>query len=284
METKAPDEELERKVGERTRQLLDAQDELMRNEKLAVLTRLAGVVGHELRNPLGVISNALYYLKIMLPDADEKVAEYLNIIKNETAFAQQTLSDLLEFSRIKAPRKDRIAVRELVNRSLVKCSVPENIGIQTDVPEEFEMSVDPLQMVHVFQNLIMNAIQAMPEGGSLRISARRCTMQDSRSMMHETGLRTQDHEPIMHPVSGIVHPDGDFVEISVLDTGKGISPENIENLFQPLFSTKARGIGIGLTVSKRLAEGNGGRLCLLDSAVGKGSTFVVILPSENGTR
>ena len=263
--------ELERKIEERSRLLLDAQDELVRNEKLAMIGQLAGIVGHELRNPLGVINNALYYLKIMLPDADEKVLEYLNIIRNEVVYSQSTLSDLLEFSRIKKPRKSRVAVRELVSRSLLKCPILSNIEVQADTPERLEVSVDQFQAVQVFENLIMNAIQAMPEGGSLRIAARRVSSSEFQVLSSD-----------LKPETSNLTPDGDFVEISVSDTGEGISPENMPKIFQPLFTTKARGIGIGLAVSKKLTEGNGGRLCLLDTAVGKGSTFVVILPVEEG--
>ena len=97
-------EELEVKVEERTKQLLDAQEELVRKEKLATLGQLAGSVGHELRNPLGVMSNAVYYLKTVMPDADENVKEYLDIIKSEINNSERIISDLLDFSRTKTPQ------------------------------------------------------------------------------------------------------------------------------------------------------------------------------------
>ncbi len=266
-------QELELRVEERTRQLLDTQEELVRNEKLAVIGQLAGIVGHELRNPLGVINNALYYLKIIMPDADEKVREYLNIIRDEITYSQQTLSDLLEFSRIRNPHKSRITLRELIDQGVLRCSIPEGVEVKADVTDDIEVSVDPLQMGQVFQNLIMNGIQAMPDGGSLRISASR-TVRDLGSGIS----KEQPGSKLQAP-----GPDGNLIEISVSDSGEGIPPENIEKLFQPLFTTKARGIGLGLAVSKKLTEANGGQLCLLETVAGKGSTFTVTLPIKMET-
>ena len=154
-------------------QLLSAQEELIRKEKLSTLGQLAGSVGHELRNPLGVMSNAVYYLKTVMSGADETVKEYLNIIKSEIETSQRIISDLLDFSRTKVPCSKLSAVSELINQSLAKCTVPGNIALRLDMPETLPaINVDPLHMEQIFQNLITNAIQAMPEGGELRIEAR----------------------------------------------------------------------------------------------------------------
>ena len=148
----------------------------MRREKLAVLGQLAGSVGHELRNPLGVMSNAVYYLNTVISGPDETVKEYLNIIKSEIETSQRIISDLLDFSRTKTPQSELSTVNALINRSLVKCTIPGNIIIQLDLPETLPaINVDPLHMEQIFQNLITNAIQAMPKGGELRISAKRRT-------------------------------------------------------------------------------------------------------------
>ena len=166
-------EELELKVEERTKQLLDAQEELVRKEKLATLGQLSGSVGHELRNPLGVMSNAVYYLKTLLSDADETVKEYLNMIKSEINNSERIISDLLDFSRVKTPQAELSMVDDLIKQSLGKCAVPENVTLRLDIPDTLPLvKVDPLQMGQVFQNLISNGIQAMPDGGELRISAR----------------------------------------------------------------------------------------------------------------
>ncbi len=273
-ETRRLNEELELKVEERTRQLVDAQEELVRKEKLATLGQLSGSVGHELRNPLGVMSNALYYLDTVMTDVDETVKEYLDIIRQEINNCQRIITDLLDFARAKTPQSRAVAVRELVTDSIRRCIVPESVRLQTEIPETLPMIVaDPRQMGQVFENLITNAVQAMPEGGALRISARE--VQSS-----EFKVQGSKENDIEHRTSNI-EPDADFVEISVEDTGEGISPENMKKLFQPLFTTKARGIGLGLTVCRNLTEANGGSIGV-ESRPGDGTTFTVMLPVERG--
>jgi PAS domain S-box-containing protein len=257
-------EELEQKVRERTRQLLDAQEELVRKEKLSILGQLAGSVGHELRNPLGVMNNAVYFLKSVMSDMNGTVREYLNIIKSEIDISQRIISDLLGFARVKTPQTQSVPVQEIIRQSLASCVIPENVTIKTDLPDALpSLHVDPLQMGQVFQNLIVNAVQAMPQGGSVRVAARR---------VHSSEFKVQSE------IKGSeLHAD--LVEISVADTGEGIAPENRRKLFQPLFTTKGQGIGLGLVVTKRLTEANGG-LIAVESEWGKGTTFTLTLPVE----
>jgi signal transduction histidine kinase len=252
-----------RELEKRTGELLEIQEELVRNEKLAVLGRLAGSVGHELRNPLGVMNNAVYFLKILMAEGDERVKEYLDIVKREIDNSQRIINDLLDFARARAPQKKTVMVRNLVEKSLERCLFPENVEIMVDIPGSLpDLEVDPLQMEQVLQNLITNAVQAMPDGGPLRVSARKVR----RKRNEERGTEEQDLEP-----------DADFIEISVTDSGEGIPPENMKKLFQPLFTTKARGIGLGLTVCKNLTEANSGRI-EVESESGKGTTITIILP------
>jgi signal transduction histidine kinase len=239
--------ELEAEVQERTKQLVEAQEEVVRNEKLAVLGQLASSVGHELRNPLAVINNAVYYLKTIMPDADAAVRTYLDIIKNEVAASERIVSDLLDFSRSRMPQAMSVTVGELITRSMEKCAVPDNIEVRLDIPESLSpAAADLQQMAQVFQNLITNAAQAMPDGGVLTISA------------DEDGYAGE-------------------LRICVADTGRGITAENMGKLFQPLFTTKAKGMGLGLVVSKKLTEANMGRI-RVDSGPGKGTKFMVVLP------
>lgn len=264
-------EELERKVDERSKQLLEAQEELVRKEKLSILGQLAGSVGHELRNPLGVISNAVYFLKTVSPDSDETLKEYLDMIKSEVDNSQRIISDLLDFSRTRTPQPRVISASELITQTLGKCVVPEGVTVDVDIPEALPpVRVDPFQMGQVFQNLITNAVQAMPEGGALRISARKA--HGSQLMAHS---KTDANRELSAKNCVL---EGDSVEISLKDTGQGISPENTKKLFQPLFTTKAKGIGLGLTVCKRLTEANGGRIAF-ESELGRGTAFTVNLPA-----
>ncbi len=231
--------------------LLAAQEELVRKEKLAMLGRVAGIVGHEIRNPLGVINNAVYYLKTVLPDADETTKEYLDIIRNEVAASKRIISDLLDFSRTKPPQKRHVSIVELVTQSLNKCTVPENVTVKTEIPETLPNAyTDPMQMEQVFSNLIRNAVEAMPDGGTLKITA-------------------------------AVDRDAGMVRVGITDTGYGIPPENMKKLFQPLFTTKTMGLGFGLTVVKNLTEANGGRV-EVESECGKGTAFAILLPIGDG--
>lgn len=265
--------ELEERVAERTKQLIDAQEELVRKEKLSILGQLSGSVSHELRNPLGVMNNAIYFLKTVLSDSDETVREYLDILKHEVDNSERIISDLLDFSRTKTPQMGLITARELIEQGLTKCTIPNIVTLIKDIPEGLPViQVDPFQMGQVFQNLITNAVQAMPEGGELCISAR---LADNVGGALRGSAVSGDH------TGSPLQKDTGFVEISVTDTGEGISPENIKKLFQPLFTTKARGIGLGLTVVKNLTEANGGRL-EVKSESGKGTAFTVILPCERG--
>jgi PAS domain S-box-containing protein len=240
-------EELESKVQERTRQLLEAQEELVRKEKLAVLGQVAGSVGHELRNPLGVMSNAVYFLQTVLSDADETTKEYLNIIKSEIAGSERIVSDLLDSVRTKPPQPVAVGLAELIGQTLHKYTVPDSVTVNLDIPETLTpLRVDPQQIHQVFRNLISNGVEAMPEGGTLEIRA----------------LENR--------------PDG-TVTVSVRDSGVGMTPEQMARLFQPLFTTKARGIGLGLVVVKNLTGANGGKVDV-QSEQGRGTTVSVTLP------
>jgi PAS domain S-box-containing protein len=264
--------ELEQKMAE----LVAAQEELVRKEKLAILGQLSGSVGHELRNPLGVMGNAVYFLKTVHSEGDETTMEYLGIIEQEIDTSQRIITDLLDFARTRPPRTKRIAVSVLIAQSLGRCAVPDNVEHRVEIADSLPaLRVDPLQTGQVFQNLISNGVQAMPRGGSLRIGAKhvRCAMSDVRCFEGNNVERRTSN----------VAPDTDFVEISVADSGEGITPENLKKLFQPLFTTKPKGIGLGLVVCRNLAEANGGWIAV-ESELGKGTTFTVALPAEKPGR
>jgi signal transduction histidine kinase len=241
-------EQLKEEVAKRTQQLLEAQEELVRKEKLSVLGQVAGSVGHELRNPLGVMSNAVYFLQTVLPDADESVKEYLEIIKSEIAGSERIVSDLLDSVRTKPPQTEAVGVAELIEQTLHKLNIPSSVTLKLDIPETLPpLRVDPQQIHQVFRNLISNGIEAMQEGGMLEI----------RAVADEASKQ---------------------ITLSVRDSGIGMTPKQMGKLFQPLFTTKTRGIGLGLVVVKNLTEANGGSVAV-QSTPGKGSTFSVTLPA-----
>ena len=233
-------------LEEKTRELETAQEELVRKERLAILGQLAGGVSHELRNPLGVMKNSVYYLKMVLPE-DERVRKHLGIMEREVTTATRIVSDLLDFARAKPPSQAPTDLSEVVREVLDRTPLAENVEVVARLaPDLPPISVDALQVQQVLGNLITNGAQAMPEGGTLTIETTRA--------------------------------DGG-VRVGVSDTGVGIAPENLEKIFQPLFTTKAKGIGLGLAVAKGLAEANGGTI-RVESAPGRGSRFLVVFPQK----
>lgn len=239
--------DLERTVEERTRELEEAQEELVRKGKLAVLGELSGGVGHELRNPLGVIANAVYYLKTVQPTADDKVKEYLEMIAAEVRNAEGIVTDLLDFSRSREPERGEVPVASVVDQVLARRPPPDGVEVEARVDAELPPALaDERHLGQVLRNLVHNAYQAMPDGGNLCISAEK---------------------------------NGDAaVCIRVADTGAGIPAETIDKIFEPLFTTKARGIGLGLSVTRKLVEVNRGKITV-ESHAGEGTAFAVVLPT-----
>ena len=183
---------------------------------------------------------------MVLSDADEKTGEYLDIIKNEIAGAERIVSDLLDSVRIRPPQRRRVQAEGLIRASLEKCRIPQKVKVDVRAKTQQTVLVDPLQTRQVFINLINNGVEAMPAGGTLSIESEN-------------------------------DPDG-RVRFTIRDEGAGIRPGDMGKLFQPLFTTKARGIGLGLVVVKNLTEANKGTIDV-ESEVGKGTTFTLTLPA-----
>jgi signal transduction histidine kinase len=238
--------ELETALGE----LHEAQETLVRKEKLAMLGVLAGGVGHELRNPLGVMTNAVYYLGAVLKDGPAEVREYLGILGTQITLAEKIVGDLLDFARIRPPEFEAVSVKQLVDEQLARAGSLEGVAVKHDFPADLpRIRVDRVQIGQVVLNLITNALQAMNGNATLTFRGR-------------------------------VAADG-LVRLDVIDNGSGITPAQMQRLFEPLFTTKARGIGLGLAVSRRLAQANGGVISV-ESTPGAGTTMSVSLPASNG--
>jgi PAS domain S-box-containing protein len=265
-------ERLEEMVEERTKELRDAQEQLVRKEKLAVLGQLAGGVGHELRNPLGAISNAVYFLNMVLEEPDPEIKETLEILEKEVKTCELTISSLLDFARTKPPVRRKVDVNDVVREALSRTAVPENVEVVSQLGEVLPaILADPHQIGQVFGNIALNAVQAMPEGGRLMIK----TWADSD--FGEPFGYAQDRLSRAVEPSEVASPE--WVAVSFADTGVGIAEENLDKLFEPLFTTKAKGIGLGMAVTKTLVEGHGGAI-EVQSELGKGSTFTVRLPID----
>jgi two-component system NtrC family sensor kinase len=256
-------EAVQQELAERKRAeeaLRDAQEHLIRQEKLAVLGQLAGGVGHELRNPLGAIKNAAYFLNIALEEPEPEVKETLEILEKEVRTSERIISSLLDFARPKPPVRRKVDVNEIVREALSRAAAPDapRVAVVSQLEEGLPIILaDPDQLAQVFGNIIHNGIQAMPKGGQLVVK----TLEVSDS-----------------PLLGGEGPGVRWVTVSFTDTGVGISEENLKKIFEPLFTTKSKGIGLGLAVTKTLVEGHGGSI-KVESEEGKGSTFVVKLPA-----
>jgi len=239
-------ERLEEIVEERTQELRRAQEELIRKERLAILGQLSGGVAHELRNPLGAISNAAYFLNLALEDPDPEIKQALEILNKEVRTSEKIISSLLDVARAKPPMRREIDVNDVVRAALSRTAVPESIQVVSQLDETLPVILaDPDQLVQVFGNITINGIQAMPEGGRLVVKSE--------------------------------VPEPEWVVVSIADTGAGIPEENLEKIFEPLFTTKLKGIGLGLAIVKTMVEGHGGTI-EVESEVGKGSTFTIRLP------
>jgi signal transduction histidine kinase len=269
---------LEQLVEERTQKLKETQAALIRQEKLAALGQLAGNIGHELRNPLGVITNAIYFLQMVLPDADETVKEYLDLIASRVDEAEKIVSDLLNLSRIKPTTKESVAVSTLVAETLLRHPPPAQVVVATDLASDLPaVFVDAQQIGQVLSNLVTNAYQAMPQGGELTISAQVVSggAGDAKRGTRSGGAASSSS---LLPTSRFASLLPTSIALTITDTGHGMSPEVMAKVFEPLYTTKTKGIGLGLAVSKNLVELNGGRIEVA-SKEGQGSSFIVILPT-----
>jgi two-component system NtrC family sensor kinase len=241
---------LEKKVEERTKELVEMQARLIQSEKLASLGKLAAGIAHEINNPLGGV---LIYTHLLLEDTDRDSSQCdkLKKIVKETTRCKDIVKGLLEFSRPKKPEMVPTDIHEALNRALAifePQSLFQNIKVQKEFSEVPRIIADSSQLQQVFTNIIVNAAEAMAGDGILTI---------------RTSLDKQ----------------ADRIKIEFIDTGHGIKPEDITRLFEPFFTTKevGKGTGLGLAISYGIVQRHQGSI-EVQSQIGKGSTFTVILP------
>jgi signal transduction histidine kinase len=226
---------------------------LQRSERLATIGQVAGGIAHELRNPLNVVKTSVYYLLNARTPSPAKTAEHLQRIERHVLAADGVITALSDFARLPLPSLRPLSLAECVREALDLTPLPDNVRVAVDVPPEVpRVLADPGQLRIVLGNLIRNAREAMPSGGRLTLRAAAAA-------------------------------DGQ-VELAVADTGVGIAPENLGRVLEPLYSTKARGLGLGLAIARAILEKNQGGLAVA-SEVGRGSTFTVRLSAapEEGT-
>ena len=226
--------QLQRMVSNRTQELIEA-------EKLAASGSLASEIAHDLRSPLQSIRNAVYMMKKDF----EKIDVGIEIIEKSVARSLEMLESLRTSTRQSQPKLRRTDLNNIIRESIEELPKPANITVQMELDDELEAWVDGSQIRRVFDNLLLNAIEAMPLGGVLTITK---------------------------------HKDDKKFIIQISDTGVGI-PENVlPNLLERKFyTTKPYGLGLGLSYCKRTIESHGGNI-MVDSVLGKGTVFTIELP------
>ena len=242
---------LEEKVRERTDELLDISQKLHRSERLAFLGKLAGSVTHELRNPLAVLKNAAYFLGKRFKDKkDEKVLKYIGMIEKEISLIDSIVDDIMGFARTRAPELERTDLKDVIESAISAIKMPELVKVVKDFQKLPKISIDRDQAVHALVNIANNAIVAMNGNGTLT-------------------FRTLKKD------------DGVCIEIE--DTGPGIPPDQRELIFEPLYSSRPKGTGLGLPIAKMMVENQEGRI-EFDSKPGTGTVFKIFLPVRRTSR
>jgi two-component system sensor kinase FixL len=237
---------LSKLVEERTKQLKDT-------ERLVAIGQTAGMVGHDLRNPLQTLVGELYLAKTEVDglgdgEAKSNLKESIRLIEEQVAYMDKIVSDLQAFVQPVKIDKKPVDLKELITNVLATVPIPNNISVKTECQDVFPaVKADPQLLKRVLINLVTNAVQAMPNGGNLN-------------------LTLQVNSP-------------DQVSVSVKDTGVGIADKIKGQIFAPLFTTKPRGQGFGLAVCKRVIEAHGGTISF-ESTEGNGATFTIEFPAN----
>ncbi len=223
----------------------EMEKKLVNSERFASIGELAGMVGHDLRNPLSSIGGATYYLKTRYADKmDVKGNEMLATIDKSIVYSNKIINDLLDYSREIKLELETTTPKKLVESSLGLVNIPSNIQIQDQSDGTAALIVDASKLNRVFVNIIKNAIDSMPNGGTLTIKNEQA---------------------------------GQTMIFSFTDTGTGISRETMQKIWKPLFTTKAKGMGFGLPICKRIVEAHVGKI-FLESKEGQGTTITIIIP------
>lgn len=244
---------LERRVEARTRELRAAQEELVSKERLAIMGQMASVVGHEIRNPLAVINNSIFFIKTKLGKEnklDAKLGRHVAIIESEVKQAGSIISEILNYSRSRELKLQVTSLNHYLHEILSVYPFPPHIRVTTHYdPNNPVVNIDQDEFRQAVRNLIGNGIEVMPQSGTISIA------------------------------TGIV--DQHWVQVDIGDSGAGIPPDVLDKIFTAFFTTKARGTGLGLAVVKKMVDRVNGRV-KVDSTLGKGTVFHLFIPLMRG--
>ncbi len=238
-------------------------EQMQRAAKLASLGEIISGIAHEIKNPLTGISCAVQVFQSEMNEDDSKKAvttEILNHIKR----LDRTVKDLLNYAKPKPPNFMPYKIDDVLNKAIFfvypeakKHNVAIDTGIEGEIPD---VMMDPDQMQQVFLNLMINAVQAMPDGGKLKITTSNSEKE-----------KAEDNKIIE------LLPGEKAVMIKFEDTGIGVEDDILDSIFDPFFTKKSKGTGLGLAISRRIVQEHGGEITV-KSEVGKGSIFTIYLP------
>jgi PAS domain S-box-containing protein len=225
----------------------EMEEQVATSERFAVLGKLSGSIAHEIRNPLATIDISALNLKRKLKDADEKTKSQINRIIKQVKEAVDTIQSLQDLAKLETPNKRRWNISDIIGSGIDISALPQNIQlINVMKRNELFVDVDEKQISIVLRNILSNAVHAMDNQGTIWITA---------------------------------YKEGDGkVNISIKDSGPGITTENIKKIFQSFFGTKVKGFGYGLTICRMIMEKHGGTIDAM-SEEGEGATFILRFPS-----
>ena len=249
--------------------VVEMEAELRRQERLAGIGQLAADLAHEIRNPLAAISGSIQILEGGAEgEESDEARRLMNIVVRETDRLNALITDFLLFARPAPARPEPVAIETVLRdmAQLFESVRPPSVELLIDAPPALRVIADDRQLRQLLWNLFLNAVQAMPDGGRLEIRAQRAAAQGA-------ALERRNGNAEGPP----------WVEIRVADTGTGIAEDVLERIFDPFFTTKKEGSGLGLATVHRIVEGNGGHV-KVESAVGRGTRFCVLLPDADRAR
>ena len=252
-------------VSERVR----LEEQLLQAEKLSAMGQMAASIAHELGNPLSVMITSLEYLRHAIPRSTRGLQEQIEIMEENAKRMHELLTSLADMSGLRRFQPEKEDIRKAVIPVLFfvgRMAEKSKVTVKSDLSSELPpCRIDLRQLKQVFLNLLKNAIESMPKGGTITVRTRcRCNLLLRADM--QTGSFSEG--------SG-------FVIVEIEDTGKGIPPSDLETIFRPFHSTKKRGMGLGLSLCRGIIENHGGTMWAT-SQKGKGSCFIVEIPADCG--
>ncbi len=226
---------------------LKVKKELIRKEGLSMIGKIASSVGHELRNPLGSIKNVAFFLKKYVNIEDPTADEYIDTLNDEVRTAENILSDLLNFSKKEKLNKKEVSLAKIVEKALDSATIPERISLKSKLSRETcKIYADPDKLQQALKNILENSVSSIEKKGEINIKTEK---EDSQIL------------------------------IKVSDDGQGMSENTKKNMFIPLYTTKTRGLGLGLPVVKDIVENHGGNIDI-ESSYDCGTEVVLRIPAR----